>query len=61
LTITAVDGIPSKLNDASNSIKGQVTLRCSLRLPPTLKGKEATEILEKILNEDKPYQAEISF
>jgi hypothetical protein len=61
LTITAVDGIPTKLNDASNSIKGQVTFRCSLRLPPTLKGSQATEILDKILKEDKPYQAEISF
>jgi hypothetical protein len=55
LTITAVDGIPTKLNDASNSIKGQVTFRCSLRLPPTLKGSQATEILDKILKEDKPY------
>ena len=50
LTITGLDGLPS-LADASNSVKKSITMRGSLRLPPTLNSKKAEEIMNKVLLE----------
>lgn len=41
LTVTGLEGLPSNLSDASNSIKRSITVRCSLRLPPTLSAEKA--------------------
>ena len=41
--------MPTTLADASNSIKKSITLRCSLRIPPTLHVDKAKEMVKKIL------------
>lgn len=51
LTITGLEGLPNNLSDASNSIKRSITLRCSMRLPPTLTAEKAKELLKKHLLE----------
>jgi acetylornithine deacetylase/succinyl-diaminopimelate desuccinylase-like protein len=58
LTITAIEGLPATLADASNSIKKAVTLRCSLRLPPTLNAEKAEEMVRGIIEGgENPYGA----
>ncbi|TNV79096.1 hypothetical protein FGO68_gene7249 [Halteria grandinella] len=57
LTVVGQNGIPENLGDSSNSIKSQVTLRCSLRLPPTYDVKVASQKLQAILQADPPYNA----
>jgi hypothetical protein len=49
LTVTGLEDIPSNLSDASNSIKKSVTIRCSMRLPPTLSAEKAKEMVHKII------------
>ena len=60
LTVTALEGLPSSLADASNSIKRSITIRCSLRLPPTLPADTAREIVRKTLLEH-PDQHKLTF
>ena len=58
LTITAIEGLPATLADASNSIKKAVTLRCSLRLPHTLNAEKAEEMVRGMIEGgEKPYGA----
>jgi hypothetical protein len=46
---------------AGNVTHKEITFRCSLRLPPTMKGDEAEKILKKIVfgEEDYTYGAQI--
>jgi len=61
LTVTAVEGMPATLAEASNSIKKEVILRCSLRLPPTLSSEEAEAKVRKIIlvEGDEVYGAKV--
>jgi acetylornithine deacetylase/succinyl-diaminopimelate desuccinylase-like protein len=43
--------MPATLADASNSIKKSVTIRCSLRLPPSLSAEKAKELIKKYVLE----------
>ncbi|MAB80992.1 MAG: peptidase M20 [Planctomycetes bacterium] len=60
LTVTGADGLPP-LQDAGNVLRPATTLKLSLRLPPTLRGKKALEIISETLEDRPPYGARISF
>jgi acetylornithine deacetylase/succinyl-diaminopimelate desuccinylase-like protein len=60
LAVTGVDGIPA-LENAGNVLRPTTALKLSLRLPPTLDGEHATEVLKKVLTRDPPYRAEVTF
>jgi acetylornithine deacetylase/succinyl-diaminopimelate desuccinylase-like protein len=59
LSITGVDGIPP-LDSAGNVLRPFTALKLSLRLPPTLDGKRAGELLQEVLLRDPPYGAHVS-
>ncbi len=58
LSITGIDGIPP-LGSAGNVLRPHTAVKVSLRLPPTLDGKRATEALKKIIETDPPYGAKV--
>lgn len=60
LSITGVDGMPS-LSNAGNVLRPYTAVKLSLRLPPTLDPKKASEILQRVLTENPPYQAKVTF
>ncbi len=60
LSVTGVDGIPSLAN-AGNVLRPHTAVKLSLRLPPTLDPKKASEILQRVLTENPPYRAKVSF
>ncbi len=60
LSVTGVEGIPS-LEDAGNVLRPYTAVKLSLRLPPTCDPDEATRTLERILTEDPPYGAKVTF
>jgi len=59
LAITGAEGLP-KLDGAGNVIRGATTLRCSMRLPPTMNPQKAEEILREKLTKDVPNNAKIT-
>ncbi|WP_240126180.1 M20 family metallopeptidase [Thermomonas alba] len=59
LSITGVDGIPP-LDSAGNVLRPFTAVKLSLRLPPTLDGKRAGELLQEALLRDPPYGAHVS-
>ncbi|MCS6901255.1 MAG: M20 family metallopeptidase [Myxococcales bacterium] len=60
LSVTGADGLPP-IQTAGNVLRPSTTLRLSLRLPPTLESKKATETLESLFAADPPYQARVKF
>lgn len=59
LSVTGADGLPP-LASAGNVLRPQTAVKLSLRLPPTLDGKRAGELLKEVLLRDPPYGAEVS-
>ncbi|MDI1251914.1 M20 family metallopeptidase [Thermomonas sp.] len=59
LSVTGADGIPP-LASAGNVLRPLTALKLSLRLPPTLDGKRAGELLQDILLRDPPNGAEVT-
>ena len=59
LSVTGADGLPP-LASAGNVLRPHTALKLSLRLPPTLDGKQAGELLQDILLRDPPNGAEIT-
>ena len=59
LSITGADGIPP-LASAGNVLRPHTALKLSLRLPPTLDGKRAGELLQEALLRDPPNGAEVT-
>lgn len=59
LSITGAGGIPP-LESAGNVLRPHTALKLSLRLPPTLDGKRAGELLQEVLLQDPPYGAQVS-
>src|SRR5690606_29469640 len=53
LSVTGVGGIPS-LDSAGNVLRPQTAVKLSLRLPPTVDGKRAGELLQAELLRDPP-------
>ncbi|EIT67892.1 MULTISPECIES: M20 family metallopeptidase [Hydrocarboniphaga] len=59
LAVTGVDGLPP-LASAGNVLRPQTAVKLSLRLPPTLDGKRASEALKRILEANPPYGAKVT-
>jgi acetylornithine deacetylase/succinyl-diaminopimelate desuccinylase-like protein len=60
LAITGVDGIPA-LGNAGNVLRPFTTVKVSLRIPPRLDPKKATDALKTLLEKDPPYGARVTF
>ena len=60
MAVTGMDGYPAPEN-GGNVLLPYSTLKLSLRLPPTCDGQKATEALKKALEENPPYNAEVTF
>ncbi|MFT4255489.1 MAG: M20 family metallopeptidase [Pseudoxanthomonas sp.] len=58
LSVTGVDGMPP-LSSAGNVLRPHTSVKLSLRLPPTLDGKVAGELLQETLLRDPPYGAKV--
>ena len=59
LSVTGVDGMPP-LSSAGNVLRPHTAGKLSLRLPPTLDGKRAGDVLKQTLEKDPPYGAQVS-
>jgi acetylornithine deacetylase/succinyl-diaminopimelate desuccinylase-like protein len=60
LSITGLGGAPAP-QDAGNVLRPFTEVKISLRVPPTLDAKRASERLKEILERDPPYGARISY
>ncbi len=60
LAVTGVDGLPA-LSNAGNVLRPFTTLKLSLRIPPTLDGKQASAALKRIVEASAPYGAKVRF
>ncbi|WP_369980319.1 M20 family metallopeptidase [Xanthomonas bundabergensis] len=59
LSVTGADGLPP-LASAGNVLRPQTAVKLSLRLPPTLDGKRAGELLKDVLLRDPPCGAQVA-
>jgi acetylornithine deacetylase/succinyl-diaminopimelate desuccinylase-like protein len=59
LSVTGIDGMPP-LSSAGNVLRPHTAVKLSLRLPPTLSGKRAGELLQQVLLHDPPNGAEVT-
>ena len=59
LSVTGVDGMPP-LSSAGNVLRPYTSVKLSLRLPPTLDGKLAGQLLKDLLENDAPNGAQVS-
>ena len=60
LAVTGADGLPP-LRSAGNVLRPQTSVKLSLRVPPTLSGGKAGELVKQLLESDPPYGARVSF
>jgi len=60
LAITGVTGLPPA-ETSGNVMLPECTVRISLRCPPTLNTHKKKEELTKLLTENPPYGAEVTF
>ena len=60
LSVTGADGLPA-IKDAGNVLRPKTALKLSLRIPPLLDGKRATEDMKRILEADAPEGALVRF
>ncbi len=60
LSVTGAEGLPN-IDAAGNVLRPKTTLKLSLRLPPTVDGERATQMLKKRLEENPPYNAKVTF
>jgi acetylornithine deacetylase/succinyl-diaminopimelate desuccinylase-like protein len=60
LSVVGIDGLPG-IQDAGNVTLPQLTLKFSMRIPPTLNAGEAAATLKKTLETDPPFHAHIEF
>lgn len=60
LSVTGAAGFPS-VDSAGNVLRPKTTFKLSLRIPPLVDGALATQQLRKLLTEDPPYNAKVSF
>ena len=59
LSVTGADGIPP-LASAGNVLRPYTALKLSLRLPPTVDGKPAGDLLKDVLERDPPNGAQVT-
>jgi acetylornithine deacetylase/succinyl-diaminopimelate desuccinylase-like protein len=60
LSVTGASGLPD-LQNAGNVLRPQTTLKLSIRVPPTVDALSATKQLQKLLEKDPPYGAQVRF
>jgi acetylornithine deacetylase/succinyl-diaminopimelate desuccinylase-like protein len=60
LAVTGADGLPP-IASAGNVLLPELTLKLSLRLPPTCDPQAAVAAVSAALQRDPPYQAQVSF
>jgi acetylornithine deacetylase/succinyl-diaminopimelate desuccinylase-like protein len=60
LSVTGVDGMPP-LGNAGNVLRPFTAVKLSLRIPPTLDPKGASEVLQRVLTDSPPYGAKVEF
>jgi acetylornithine deacetylase/succinyl-diaminopimelate desuccinylase-like protein len=60
LSVTGAGGLPS-LDAAGNVLRPGTALKLSLRLPPTVDGEKATEVVRRTLEADPPHGARVRF
>lgn len=60
LSVTGSQGMPP-LGEAGNVLRPQTALKLSMRLPPTVDGETATEMMKATLESDPPNHARVSF
>ena len=58
VAVTGAAGLPEPKN-AGNVMRPQTTLKLSLRLPPTLDGETATQVVQDLLTKNPPYCAHV--
>ncbi|MBS0416812.1 MAG: M20/M25/M40 family metallo-hydrolase [Proteobacteria bacterium] len=60
IAITGADGLPA-VGSAGNVLLPEISLKLSLRLPPTTDGAAAAKAVKDALERDPPYGAQVSF
>jgi len=60
LSVTGVDGLPP-LGNAGNVLRPFTAFKLSLRLPPLVDGNQAALQLQRLLEDNAPYNARVSF
>jgi len=60
LAVTGIEGLPIPEN-AGNVLLPYTTVKLSLRLPPTLDPAEAASEMRRVLTDDPPYGAKVTF
>ena len=60
LSVIGADGLPSTAN-AGNVLRASTAVSISLRLPPAVDAKVASQKLKQILEKDPPYGCKVSF
>lgn len=60
LSVTGMDGMPP-LSNAGNVLRPFTAVKLSLRLPPTLEGSKAGELVKRLMESNPPYGCQVSF
>jgi acetylornithine deacetylase/succinyl-diaminopimelate desuccinylase-like protein len=60
LSITGAGGLPA-LDSAGNVLRPSTSLKLSIRIPPTLDGSKAGELVKQLLEKEPPYGAKVQF
>jgi acetylornithine deacetylase/succinyl-diaminopimelate desuccinylase-like protein len=60
LSVTGAAGLPQP-DEAGNVLRPRTALKLSMRLPPTVDGERASAHLKKLLEDNPPYNARVSF
>ena len=60
LSITGAEGVPA-LGDAGNVLRPYTAFKLSLRLPPLIEGHVAAQQLQRLLEDNAPYNAKVTF
>jgi acetylornithine deacetylase/succinyl-diaminopimelate desuccinylase-like protein len=60
LSVIGADGFPA-LKDAGNVLRPYTAFKLSLRLPPLIDAAQAAQDLKRLLEDNAPYQAKVTF
>jgi len=60
LSVTGAEGFPA-LKDAGNVLRPYTAFKLSLRLPPLVDADQAVQQLKRLLEDNAPYQAKVTF
>jgi acetylornithine deacetylase/succinyl-diaminopimelate desuccinylase-like protein len=60
LSVTGAEGFPA-IGDAGNVLRPWTAFKLSLRLPPLVEGHVAAQALKRVLEDNAPYHAKVTF